>query len=236
VAAAGQRAPFLPTWSETVLGVIGAGACAVLVVAVAARVIGPRPDRDRTLFLLSVLAWMAVGVLSGSFHFFPWGLDRYYLPLLVPAIGLAVVALPQPRRTTRLAALAAAPVLAACAVLAVGGTHDSLTVLSAVWRTADSAVYDLHIPDRHVDGGAAWSGWNVGDTAVQLTSPEYAKTPVVGGRWWIQIFAPGIDGRYLVSVGQVVDGYDVVRARRCDLWLQTGGCTVYLLHQRGTPP
>jgi 4-amino-4-deoxy-L-arabinose transferase-like glycosyltransferase len=168
------------------------------------------------LFFVVLLFAMIGGVLFGSVQFAPSGLDRYYLPLLPPAFGLAVLAFPVSRR--RLAVVVGTVVVAGVAAFAVAGTHDSVQLEAAVWRLGDRAVEEHGIALHQLDAGPGWDGYHMGHTAIPLTSPGYGTTATVNPPWWIVLFAPGIDSTYVIATDEI-GGWQVVDTMPYSSWL-----------------
>jgi hypothetical protein len=230
----GQRPALVGRGFLTVLtGLCALGALALTLI-VLRRISGrPRAAPGMAGLVVTFLVLQAAGTLPSSFSFFNWqvdglpspSLDRYLLPLLPLAVVLVLWAL----RAVRFSLGAAWAVTAVVGLFAVAGTRDSMVRQEAVWRLAD-ATADSGVAPFHIDGGAAWSGYRLFDYSVTNPIPP----PPGDSPWWVFVFAPAVDGTYVVG-GRPLPGYDVVRTVPLSSWLEPRPARLYLLKRQGGP-
>jgi 4-amino-4-deoxy-L-arabinose transferase-like glycosyltransferase len=196
-------------------------------------------DRERgriagVVVVLMTLGVQAIGALIVSTHFRHWiiqgvpapSLDRYVLPLLPLALVAAVWAV----RNVEVHLPLAWYVTTVLAVFAVAGTRDNLVFHQANWDLAQETV-DSGIPLTKLDGGAAWTGYHVGERSYE----ELGIPPAYPGAWWLGLYGGVIDPEYVIAATELA-GYTTVREYRYDLWLDRRPTALYLLHRNDASP
>ncbi len=206
-------------WAMTVVCALAA---LVFALALGRGLFGPpSPDKAAGHVVIAVAAWQWLGVLPPSFHFRSWSgsLDRYLLPLLPLAICLGLWAV----RDLRLSLPTAWVLVAMLALFAVAGTRDFLVFQGATWDLARHA-NDLGIADTQLDAGASWDGYHLYEYGRDYHIPPQTAQAV----WWIKLFAPATDSRYVIA-HTPLDYYTVVERVGYSSWLQRGPLYLYLL-------
>lgn len=252
---AGMRMPYIPHYfsaaglgpndlevgRDAVLGADGRSLITLLSVIAALLgglvVIGAPPSpgarRPGAILVAVGVATHAVAAVLVSVHFRGWtidglpapSLDRYLLPLLPLTIALVAWGLRGLRVPTDLGWLWAA----AMAVFAVAGTRDNIVFHREAWALARQAT-DAGVPLLELDGGASWDGYFLGEYSYE----QVGLAAESGRQWWLVLFAPVIDPRYVVSTTPV-EGYEVALEHPYDLWLDTRPVQLYLLRREDAP-
>ena len=228
----GSRPPLVGRGALTVLTAVCALCALVLTLVVVRRITG----RGRATvgiggLVISMFVLQAAGSLPSSFSFFTWDVDgvpspsddRYMLPLLPLAVVLMLWAL----ASTHFSVPVAWTVTAAIALFSVAGTRDMMVRQKAVWDLADAAAAGVSTPAFDVDGGASWSGYHLFEPSVTTPIPP----PPGDSPWWVWVFAPGVNGTYVVG-GRPLPGYDVVRTVPLSSWLEPQPAHLYLLKRQ----
>ncbi|HVL98449.1 MAG TPA: hypothetical protein VM324_04070 [Egibacteraceae bacterium] len=146
--------------------------------------------------------------------------DRYLLPLLPLAVGLALWSVQgvQPR-------LVVAWVLTGClAVYSAVGTRDLLVFQSTVWELAERLT-DEGVPPTKIDAGYAWDGYHVHDPSARDMKPRTRRGP-----WWTQTLAPATDSTYVVASHRE-PGYEPVERVGYSSMLHRGPVHLYVLRR-----
>jgi hypothetical protein len=190
-------------------------------------------ERRGVLLVAAVLLLQAAAVVPTSSHFRFWqieghiapSLDRYLLPLLPLLIALVLWAL----RDLRVYLIAGWLVAIVLGVFAVAGTRDNLVFHERTWELAQIAE-DAGVPELHLDGGASWDGYHLGEYS--LAERGYNPTPALV--WWLSDFAPVIDAQYLISA-RPVPGYTPIMELKYDLWLDTKQAQLLLQRRNDVP-
>jgi hypothetical protein len=252
---AGMRMPYIPHYfsaaglgpndlevgRDAILGEDGrsliTAACAITALLGGLILIGspPRPGaRRRGVTLVAVgLATHAVAAVLVSVHFRGWtidglpapSLDRYLLPLLPLTIALIAWGLRGLRVPSDLGWIW----VTAIAVFAVVGTRDNIVFHREAWALATRAS-EAGVPLLELDGGASWDGYYLGEYSYE----QVGLAEESGRQWWLVLFAPVIDPRYVVSTTPV-EGYEVALEHPYDLWLDTRPVQLYLLRREDAP-
>lgn len=193
------------------------------------------PERRTASLLLGMLLINSIGALIVSSQFRYWriegqpapSLDRYLLPLLPLAIGLMLWSL----REVRLSFNLGWAVALFLALFSMAGTRDNIAFHQANWELALEA-NAAGIPDVHLDAGASWDGYFLGETS--LTTMGYESRP--GTFWWLGLYAPIIDPRYAIATEPVPPRYPtVVIEKDYDLWLDGRPARLLLLRRDDVP-
>ena len=228
----GERPPLVGRDVLTVLTALCAVGAVLFVLVLVARITGrARAGVGVAGLLISVFVRQGAGTQPSSFSFFNWyldglpspSLDRYLLPLL----PLAVVLLLWSLGSVRLWLPVAWALTVAVGLFSVAGTRDMMVRQQAVWDLADE-VHASGVPMFKIDGGAAWSGYRLFEYSVTTPIPP----PPSDSPWWVWVFAPAVDGTYVVG-GRPLPGYDVVRTVPFSSWLEPEPARLYLLKRQG---
>lgn len=192
----------------------------------------PAPGRAGAGLVASILAAQVAGALPPSLHFqnpVPAGiltttLDRYLLPMLPLVLCLAVWAV----AGMRVPSWPAWVVTGVFAVVAVGGTRDSLVFQRTVWDVA-TAANAAGIENHRLEAGAQWDGEHLyhgwGDMP-----PSRGDRP-----WWVNLFAWTTDSSFVVAT-RPLPGHVEVERTTYDMWLGPAGNPVILLRREDVPP
>ena len=189
------------------------GAATLGLVLVRARWTVIRDPLLLTVFVLAIAEALAAGVAAERFH-----VDRYMLPIFPAVIWLLLAV----KRAIPVNLWEAVPLVGFLAVIGIAGTHDHLTFHKQVWEL-DSYANSLGVDNLHLDGGPAWDGYQEG--AIDFTGTISADPT---HQWWLDLYAPQIDARYVVATRPLA-GYAVVARRPLDTWLGTERLSLYLL-------
>ncbi len=226
----GSRPILLGPEMRAVLTIVCFAASLLLALVAARAMDAPQSlERSRARLVLAIGLGQVVGVMPPSYHYIGWAsgsLDRYLLPLVPLAIGLALWAL----RDMRMALPLGWVVAAALAVFAVAGTRDYLVYMRAVWSMGEEAVA-AGVPLDRLDAGSGWDGYHLYERG--LDTPIRSRTPK-GGPWWVYFYAPATDSAYVVS-GKPLPNHLVVARRPYSSWLQAKPTDLYLLRRLGAP-
>lgn len=126
-------------------------------------------------------------------------LDRYML-IFMPALLFSVMTrcFGHPPQWARASTAALVVVVGVFSVLLA---EDGLRTQIGVFETAQAGLA-AGIPQHEIDGGAAWTGLQLG----HLVTSHEVKLPASGPLWWRELFAPGIDPKAVVVLGGPVSG------------------------------
>jgi hypothetical protein len=211
---------------------------------------GYSPDRATASLVVSLAFWQVVGIMPPSFHFAGWiiSVDRYLLPLLPFAIGLALWAI----RDIRLSMPVAWVLTAVFAFYSIAGTRDFLVFQEATWDMGRTAIA-MGVPYDKLDAGAGWDGYYLhelqlpidDDTRAAIGSPWGPDEPVAtrspgGSPWWTDLFAKATDSSYIVA-SSIPSGWpeeSVIAKQEYSSWLHDEPQYLYLLRRPGVagPP
>ncbi|MBN1424473.1 hypothetical protein JXA88_07945, partial [Candidatus Fermentibacteria bacterium] len=141
------------------------------------------------------IVWLAILAALPPFY------DRY----LVPLLPLFVIDLVPKLGRIRPWVWAS---MAVMGILSVIGTHDYLS-----WNRCRgeqiAGLEEQGVDPDTIDGGYEWAGWR---HAWRGSSTQH--TPAAYAPWWIRLWAPQIEPRYVVALS-VVPGYETERSITC---------------------
>jgi hypothetical protein len=120
-------------------------------------------------------------------------------------------------------------VVAAFAVLAVGGTRDYLVYMDGVWDLARKA-NESGVANDRLDAGSGWDGYHL----YEYSRDNVPKARTRGGPWWVYFYARATDSTYVVS-GRPLPGYVEVTHRAYSSWLEREPTLLYLLRRPEAP-
>jgi hypothetical protein len=208
---------------------------------------GFTPERAAASLVASLAIWQVIGIMPPSFHFANWivSVDRYLLPILPFAIGLALWAI----RDIRLSMPVAWVLTAVFAAYSIAGTRDFLVFQEATWDMGRTGIA-MGVPWDKLDAGAGWDGYYLHE--LQLEEDGEAHAPIgppwgegepIATRtpgnppWWTDLFAKATDSSYIVSTS-IPQGWPeetVVVKREYSSWLNDKPQYLYLLRRPGVP-
>ncbi|CAA9555992.1 MAG: hypothetical protein AVDCRST_MAG43-1475 [uncultured Thermomicrobiales bacterium] len=223
----GRPLAISPRWAKPItLACLGSAALFSLMVA---QRMGQRPSAERASVSLFVTIglFQVFGVLPPSYHFRDWiiSVDRYLLPVVPFAVGLAIWAM----RDVSINTVRAWGLVALMAVFSVIATRDFIVFEDATWRVARQAA-NAGVPLTKLDAGPSWDGYHLYEDA--LAQGIVQTTP--GGPWWTYLFAPSTDSTYVVA-SKPADGYVVVDEHEYSSWLLGDPPKLYLMRRETIP-
>ncbi len=134
-------------------------------------------------------------------------LDRYAVVVLPAVILLVASRVPPPGRKAAVIALGTAALIG---VVSVGLTLDARRLQGDIFATASTLVESRMAGPKEIDAGAPWVSLTHGPSV----TTEMAKLPNGWWRvWWRDMYAPGHDFKWVLSLDQTVLGCEVTRTR-----------------------
>jgi len=150
------------------------------------------------LFFLAALAIYLAPVTAGPFF------DRYLVPAVPIALGLAAAYPGTGRRAAPAAAATAASLLLAMALFSVLGTKDYLAWNRARWAVLAELRSGGEVDPRDIDGGFEYNG-------LYFYDPDYRPQPGQSA-WWTR------DQERVIAFGPIA-GFEIVGERSYRSWL-----------------
>jgi hypothetical protein len=151
-------------------------------------------------------------VLAGAtqvvLFFIVYPLDRYLMPLIIPAALIVLDAFRSMRLSRAAVALALLPFL----LYGVAGMHDYLAWNRVRWDLGRTLVAQ-GVPMTKIDGGLEWAGYNL-----YFKNPWGARGPKPPGLLWYVYHVPNLDPEYLISFSEI-PGYRPIGSRSVPTWL-----------------
>lgn len=166
-------------------------------------------------------------VLAGAFQAFPffvvWPQDRYFIPLIIPAVVMVLEIF----RNVRLSPAFTLPGLLAFYLFSVAAVHDYVSWNRVRWEIGRDLLAE-GVPPEHIEGGFEWHGWRFAYTHSRRVKAKRTSPFLL----WFAAEVPNLDPVYVISFGEI-PGYSILRTREFPTHLLRPEARIYLLKRVG---